>query len=99
MNTGNAAIWWRVSTDDQSEMSPDTQVQAALALAGQEGYQVAPEHIVGTDWASLEVWNSPPMSTPTGYLLNPHTGWLFELYAKSPASRYAVCSGKSRKAR
>ena len=62
MHTGNAAIWWRVSTDDQREMSPDTQVQGALALAGQEGYQVAPEHIVGTDWSSLEVWNSPPMS-------------------------------------
>ena len=63
MSTGNdAAIWWRISTDDQREISPDTQIQVALAPARQEGYQVAPHHIVGTDWASLEVWHSPPMS-------------------------------------
>ena len=57
-----AAIWWRISTDDQREISPNTQIREALALAEQEGYQVPPHHIVGTDWASLEVWHSPPMS-------------------------------------
>ena len=56
-----AAVWWRISTDDQKEISPDTQTGAALALAGQEGYDVAPENIIGTDWGSLSVWDSPPM--------------------------------------
>lgn len=58
---GKAAIWWRISTDDQREISPDTQIQEALALAQQEGYQVPREHVIGTDWGSLEVWESPPM--------------------------------------
>ena len=56
-----AAIWWRVSTDDQREISPDTQTGEALALAEQEGYSVPPENVIGTDWSSLSVWNSPTM--------------------------------------
>ena len=56
-----AAIWWRVSTDEQREISPDTQTGEALALAEQEGYNVPPENIIGTDWSSLSVWNSPTM--------------------------------------
>ena len=54
-----AAIWWRVSTDDQKEISPDAQTSAALALAEQEGCLVPPEYIIGTDWASLSVWDKP----------------------------------------
>ena len=50
-----AAIWWRVSTDDQREISPDTQTGEALALAEQEGYNVPPENVIGTDWKSLLV--------------------------------------------
>ena len=56
-----AAIWWRVSTDDQKEVSPDTQTGAARALAEQEGYTVPPEYEIGCDWGSLSVWESPPM--------------------------------------
>jgi len=56
-----AAIWWRVSTDEQREISPDTQTGEALALAEQEGYSVPPENVIGTDWSSLSVWNSPTM--------------------------------------
>ena len=56
-----AAIWCRVSTHDQREASPDTQIQEALALAQQEGYHVPDEYILGTDWHSLTVWESPPM--------------------------------------
>ena len=50
-----AAIWWRVSTDDQREISPDTQIGEAMALAEQEGYNVPPENVIGTDWKSLLV--------------------------------------------
>ena len=56
-----AAIWWRVSGDEQLELSPDTQTGEALALAEQEGYSVPPENVIGTDWGSLSVWNSPTM--------------------------------------
>ncbi len=93
MNTGNAAIWWRVSTDDQREMSPDTQVQGALALAVKEGYQVAPEHIMGTDWASLEVWNSPPMSQMKELITSGIVGAVFMYHSdrlpSKPAHRLA----------
>jgi site-specific DNA recombinase len=56
-----AAIWWRVSTDEQREISPDTQIGEALAVAEQEGYSVPPENVIGTDWSSLSVWESPTM--------------------------------------
>lgn len=56
-----AAMWWRVSTDDQREISPETQIQQALALAREEGYEVPRTHVVGTDWHSLSVWESPAM--------------------------------------
>ena len=56
-----AAIWWRISSDDQKEISPDTQIKDARALAEEEGYHVPPEYIIGTDWGSLSVWSSPPM--------------------------------------
>ena len=56
-----AAIWWRVSTNDQREISPDTQVNQSLSLARQEDYEVPKEYVLGTDWNSMSVWNSPPM--------------------------------------
>jgi site-specific DNA recombinase len=55
------AVWWRVSTADQLKISPDTQKQEALALAKLEGYDVPEDHILGTDWGSLSVWESPAM--------------------------------------
>ena len=57
----NAAIWWRVSGENQLETSPDTQISEALAMAQEEGYSVPSENILGTDWHSLSVWDSPPM--------------------------------------
>lgn len=55
----SAAIWWRVSTDDQREIGRDTQMQEALALAEQESYDVPPENIIGRDWHFLSVRGSP----------------------------------------
>ena len=57
----DAAVWWRVSTDDQRETSPETQTREALAFAETEGYNVPQEYVLGTDWHSLSVWESPPM--------------------------------------
>jgi site-specific DNA recombinase len=56
-----AAVWWRVSTDTQKEISPDTQINEAMALAQTEGYEVPQEYVIGTDWHSLSVWDSPSM--------------------------------------
>ena len=57
-----AAVWWRVSTDDQLEASPDTQIAESVAMAEREGFQVPADYIIGTDWGSLSVWDSPPMA-------------------------------------
>ena len=56
-----AALWWRVSTDDQREISPETQILEAKAMATADGYAVASEHVIGTGWSSLSVWESPEM--------------------------------------
>mgnify|MGYP001558872923 CR=1 FL=1 len=61
MESRTGAIWWRTSTDDQKEMSPETQVREGRELAEREGYQVPEEYVLGTDWHSLSVWESPPM--------------------------------------
>ena len=57
----HALVWWRVSTEDQKEISPETQIKEATALAKREGYEVLPEYVLGTDWQSLSVWSSPAM--------------------------------------
>ena len=57
----SGAVWWRVSTDDQREISPETQIKEALILAAEEGFQVPDDYVLGTDWHSLSVWNSPAM--------------------------------------
>ncbi len=56
-----AAIWWRVSTESQVDISPQTQIHEARELAEGDGYRVVPEHIIGCDWHSLSVWDSPAM--------------------------------------
>ena len=43
-----AAIYIRVSTDDQAELSPDSQLETVRAWAGQHGYLV-PEQYVYVD--------------------------------------------------
>jgi site-specific DNA recombinase len=55
-------VWWRVSGDDQREISPETQQREAIALAEHDGYVVPPDYVIGTDWYSLSVWDSPPMN-------------------------------------
>jgi len=59
--TEPAAVWWRVSTDDQREISSETQIHEAKAMAAEEGYTVPDEYVLGTDWHSLSVWDSPSM--------------------------------------
>jgi len=56
-----AAVWWRVSTESQVDISPETQIHEAQELAESDGCRVPPEHIIGCDWHSLSVWDSPAM--------------------------------------
>ena len=84
-----AAIWWRVSTDDQKEISPDTQIKEALALAEQEGYHVPPEYIIGTDWGSLSVWDSPPMDRLKALIREQAIGAVFMHHADRAPARPA----------
>jgi len=48
-------------TESQVDIRPQTQIQEAQELATGEGYRVVPEHIIGCDWYSLSVWDSPAM--------------------------------------
>jgi hypothetical protein len=50
-----------VSTEDQKTISPATQRTQALAFAEGEDFQVPEDYILGTDWHSLSVWESPSM--------------------------------------
>ncbi len=54
-----AAIWWRVSTGDQLELSPQTQVSDARTLLNSEGFIVPDEFVLGADWSSPEIMKCP----------------------------------------
>ena len=57
------AIWWRVSTKGQAEISPETQIDAGKSLLELSGFAVAEEYIIGRDWSSLEILECPEMNT------------------------------------
>jgi len=54
-----AAIWARVSTEGQKELSLDGQVERAKAKLESLGYQVPPDNILKTDWTSLDLYSCP----------------------------------------
>ena len=59
-----AAVWWRVSTDDQREkLSPETQVNAAIGVLEAQGYTVPPDlhHRYGLGF--LELLDAPQFKT------------------------------------
>jgi len=55
-----AAIWARVSTQDQRELSLDGQVERVKTKLEGLGYQVPPDMILKTDWTSLDLYSCPP---------------------------------------
>ncbi len=55
-----AAIWARVSTQDQRELSLDGQVERVKAKLEGLGYVVPPERILAVDWTSLNLYACPP---------------------------------------
>ena len=54
-----AAIWWRVSTGDQLDLSPQTQVSDTRNLLNSEGFIVPDEFVLGADWSSPEIMECP----------------------------------------
>ena len=58
-----AAVWWRVSTQSQTETSPDTQIEEAKLLLESKGYQIDDDRIIGADWHSLSILECPQMET------------------------------------
>jgi hypothetical protein len=75
-----ALVWWRVSTEPQKEISWETQTREAATLADKDGFYVPPEFVIGTDWASLEVWDSPPMERVKGFIRgrNVHALYMYD---------------------
>ena len=56
---GIAAIWCRVSTHDQRELSLDSQEIAVRRILEAEGYTVPPQYILKVDWTSLDLMACP----------------------------------------
>ena len=75
-NSVIGAIWCRVSTHDQRELSLDAQEEAVCrALAGQ-GFQVHPEYVLKVDWTSLDLLACPQFQLLRQWILSGEVGAL-----------------------
>ncbi len=54
-----AAIWCRVSTNDQRELSLETQEALILKTLEDQGYLVPPQYIIKVDWSSMDLLSCP----------------------------------------
>ena len=54
-----AAIWARVSTPDQRELSPESQEAAVRQVLEAQGFTVASEHVLKVDWTSMDLMACP----------------------------------------
>ena len=50
-----AAIWCRVSSEGQRELSLDSQELAVRKALEAQGYQTLPDYILKVDWSSLDL--------------------------------------------
>ena len=55
----NAAMWCRVSTHDQREMSLDSQEVAVRSQLESQGYESPPGYVLKVDWTSLDLEACP----------------------------------------
>ena len=58
-----AAIWCRVSTHDQRELSLDSQEAAVRRVLGTQGYVVPDWAVLKVDWTSLDLMACPEFGT------------------------------------
>ena len=56
-----AAIWWRVSTRAQTDLSPETQINESRALLESKGYEAPEQFITGAVWHSMDTLECPQM--------------------------------------
>ncbi len=63
-----AAIWARVSTSDQRELSLDGQVERVKAKLEALGYVVPPERILKVEWSSMDLYSCPPFQKLLGWI-------------------------------
>ena len=54
-----AAIWCRVSTHDQRELSLDSQEDAVRRVLKEQGYEVRPQYVLRVDWSSMDLMACP----------------------------------------
>ena len=54
-----AAIWCRVSTHDQSELSLDSQEKAVRPVLEQQGFEVPSQYVLQVEWTSLDLLACP----------------------------------------
>ena len=54
-----AAIWCRVSTSDQREMSLDSQEEAVRKVLDEQGLEAPPRYVLKVDWTSLDLMPCP----------------------------------------
>ena len=54
-----AAIWCRVSTSDQRELSLDSQEIAARKALEAQGYDAPPQYVLTVDWSSMDLMSCP----------------------------------------
>jgi site-specific DNA recombinase len=59
MNRKIAAIWCRVSTSDQRELSLDSQEVAVRKALENQGYQIPSDYVLKVDWSSLDLMSCP----------------------------------------
>mgnify|MGYP001261009512 CR=1 FL=1 len=82
---GIAAIWCRVSTSDQRELSLDAQEKAVRQALAQAGFETPSKYLLKVDWTSLDLmacpqfqllqkWITTGDSRPRGARPGPATG-------------------------
>ncbi len=54
-----AAVWCRVSTHDQRELSLDSQEIAVRKALEAQGYDAPPQYVLTVDWSSLDLMSCP----------------------------------------
>ena len=67
---GIAAIWCRVSTHDQRELSLDSQEITVRRILEAEGYTVPPQYVFKVDWTSLDLMACPQFQLLRQWITN-----------------------------
>lgn len=61
MMRDQSAPFGGASPQRSSSTSPEGQIAEARKLAQEHGFDVPDDYVIGTDWGSEFVWDSPPM--------------------------------------